>query len=192
MRDNGWVETISTQFHGHELHEIPPNGQGIAALSCLGILRHTALTDYGVDSADWQHVAIEAMKLAFADTYAYVADARNMAVTPAMMLDDAYLARRAKSIDMSKAQDVAAGVPPRGGTIYLATADASGMMVSLIQSNYMGFGSGVVVLGYGISLQNRGHGFALKAGSPQSSSPGQAPISHDHPRVPDEGQRCPR
>ena len=70
VQANGWVGTISTPFHGHELHEIPPNGQGIAALACLGVLRHTALADYAVDSADWNHVTIEAMKLAFADTYA--------------------------------------------------------------------------------------------------------------------------
>jgi gamma-glutamyltranspeptidase / glutathione hydrolase len=176
VQKHGWVGTISTHFHGHELHEIPPNGQGIAALSCLGLLRHTSLADFVVDSADWQHVVIEAMKLAFADTYAYVADPRSMAVTPAMLLDDAYLAQRARHIDLRRAQAVAAGTPPRGGTIYLTTADASGMMVSLIQSNYMGFGSGVVVPGYGISLQNRGHGFSLDAASANVVAPGKRPF----------------
>ncbi len=116
------------------------------------------------------------MKLAFADTYAYVADPRNMAVTPAMLLDDGYLAQRAHHIDPRRAQEVAAGTPPRGGTIYLTTADASGMMVSLIQSNYMGFGSGVVVPGFGISLQNRGHGFALDAASANVVAPGKRPF----------------
>jgi gamma-glutamyltranspeptidase/glutathione hydrolase len=176
VQTNGWVGTISTPFHGHELHEIPPNGQGIAALSCLGVLRHTALSDYPVDSADWQHVAIEAMKLAFADTYAYVADLRSMSVAPGEMLDDGYLAQRARRIDMQRAQAFSAGTPPRGGTIYLTAADAGGMMVSLIQSNYMGFGSGVVVPGYGISLQNRGHGFSLDAGSPNAVAPGKRPF----------------
>jgi gamma-glutamyltranspeptidase / glutathione hydrolase len=175
-QEHGWVGTISTHFHGHELHEIPPNGQGIAALSCLGLLRHTSLSDFAVDGADWQHVAIEAMKLAFADTYAYVADPRSMAVTPAMLLDDGYLAQRARHIDLRRAQAVAAGTPPRGGTIYLTTADASGLMVSLIQSNYMGFGSGVVVPGYGISLQNRGHGFSLEAASANVVAPGKRPF----------------
>jgi gamma-glutamyltranspeptidase/glutathione hydrolase len=175
VQDNGWVGTISTSFHGCELHEIPPNGQGIAALACLGILRHSPIAEVPLDSADWQHIAIEAMKLAFADTYAYVADPRAMAVTPAMLLDDAYLAQRARAIDLQRARAAQPGVP-RGGTIYLSTADAGGMMVSLIQSNYMGFGSGVVVPGYGISLQNRGHGFALDPGSPNVVAPGKRPF----------------
>jgi gamma-glutamyltranspeptidase/glutathione hydrolase len=176
VQQHGWVGTISTHFQGHELHEIPPNGQGIAALSCLGLLRHTALADCALDSADWQHTVIEAMKLAFADTYAYVADPRSMTVTPAMLLDDGYLAQRAGLIDPDRARDVKAGTPPRGGTIYLTAADASGLMVSLIQSNYMGFGSGVVVPGYGISLQNRGHGFSLDAASANVVAPGKRPF----------------
>jgi gamma-glutamyltranspeptidase/glutathione hydrolase len=171
-----WVGTISARFHGHELHEIPPNGQGIAALSCLGLLRHTAIADYEVDSADWQHVAIEAMKLAFADTYAQVADPRSMTVAAASLLDDGYLAERARLIDPRRAQTFGAGTPPRGGTAYLSTADSAGMMVSFIQSNYMGFGSGVVVPGYGISLQNRGAGFALDPASPNCVAPGKRPF----------------
>jgi gamma-glutamyltranspeptidase/glutathione hydrolase len=176
VQENGWVDTISTPFHGHELHEIPPNGQGIAALSCLGILRHMKLADYAVDSADWHHAAIEAMKLAFADTYEHVADSRAMRVSTDAMLDDGYLAQRARRIDMQRAQAFSAGTPPRGGTIYLSAADASGMMVSLIQSNYMGFGSGVVVPGYGISLQNRGYGFSIDAASPNVIAPGKRPF----------------
>jgi gamma-glutamyltranspeptidase/glutathione hydrolase len=175
VQENGWVGTISTPFHGHELHEIPPNGQGIAALACLGVLRQTGLADYAVDSADWHHVAIEAMKLAFADTYEYVADPRAMRVSPADLLDDDYLAQRARHIDMQRAQAFTAGTP-RGGTIYLSAADDGGMMVSLIQSNYMGFGSGVVVPGYGISLQNRGHGFSVDAASANVIAPGKRPF----------------
>jgi gamma-glutamyltranspeptidase/glutathione hydrolase len=171
-----WVTPMSQEFAGHTLHEIPPNGQGIAALIALGILQHSDIFNMKVDSADWQHVGIEAMKLAFADVYKYVADARSMAVTPAQMLDATYLKDRAKLIDMRKAQAFAAGKPPGGGTIYLTTADASGMMVSLIQSNYMGFGSGCVVPGYGVSLQNRGHGFALDAASPNVVAPGKRPF----------------
>jgi len=176
VQANGWVGTISTPFHGHEVHEIPPNGQGIAALSCLGILRHMRLADYAVDSADWHHAAIEAMKLAFADTYEYVADPRAMRVSPDALLDDGYLAQRANCINMQRAQAFSAGTPPRGGTIYLSVADTSGMMVSLIQSNYMGFGSGVVVPGFGISLQNRGHGFSIDAASPNVIAPGKRPF----------------
>jgi len=176
VQESGWVGTISTRFQGHELHEIPPNGQGIAALACLGILRHTALADCALDGADWQHLAIEAMKLAFADTYAHVADPRSMRVAPAALLDESYLAERARLIDMRRAQAFAAGTPPRGGTIYLTTADAEGRMVSLIQSNYMGFGSGVVVPGYGISLQNRGHGFSMDPASANVVAPGKRPF----------------
>ena len=176
VQSHGWVGTISTPFHGHDVHQIPPNGQGIAALSCLGMLRHTQLAEYEIDSADWHHVMIEAMKLAFADTYAYVADPRSMTVTPSEMLNDAYLAQRSKRIDMQHAATPTAGKPPLGGTIYLSAADASGMMVSFIQSNYMGFGSGVVVPGYGISLQNRGAGFSLDAGSPNCVAAGKRPF----------------
>jgi gamma-glutamyltranspeptidase/glutathione hydrolase len=99
-----------------------------------------------------------------------------MEVTPLQMLDDAYLASRAKLIDVNKAQDFKAGNPVKGGTIYLTAADESGMMVSFIQSNYMGFGSGCVEPGYGISLQNRGHGFSLKNGSPNIVAPGKRPF----------------
>ncbi|MCS7100235.1 MAG: gamma-glutamyltransferase family protein, partial [Burkholderiaceae bacterium] len=177
---HGWVETIATEFAGYTVHEIPPNGQGIAALAALGILRHTPLAEIvaaqGVDCADAQHLMIEAMKLAFADAYAYVADPRAMALTPAQLLDDAYLASRARLIDPQRAQPFAAGRPPAGGTIYLAAADRRGMMVSFIQSNYMGFGSGVVVPGYGISLHNRGLGFVLQANHPNCVRPHHRPF----------------
>jgi gamma-glutamyltranspeptidase / glutathione hydrolase len=171
-----WVKTISKDFASHELHEIPPNGQGITALMALGILKHTPFAETKVDSADWQHWQIEAIKLAFADVYAHVADANTMNVTPEQMLDEAYLASRAKLIKAKQAQQFSAGTLPTGGTIYLTTADESGMMVSLIQSNYMGFGSGVVVPGYGISLQNRGHGFSLDAKSANVVAPGKRPF----------------
>jgi gamma-glutamyltranspeptidase/glutathione hydrolase len=174
-----WVTPLAQAFAGHELHEIPPNGQGIAAQICLGILAHTPFVDLSareIDSAAAQHWIIEAMKLAFADVYAHVADPRSMRVTPAQMLDPGYLRERARLIDPKRAQAFASGSPPRGGTIYLAAADRAGMMVSLIQSNYMGFGSGVVVPGTGISLQNRGHGFALDASHPNVVAPGKRPF----------------
>ena len=171
-----WVEPIGRDYRGHTLHEIPPNGQGIAALIALGIVEHFDIASLPVDSVASQHLQIEAMKLAFADTYRYVAEASSMELTPLQMLDDAYLASRAKLIDVNKAQDFKAGNPVRGGTIYLSTADESGMMVSFIQSNFMGFGSGCVEPRFGISLQNRGHGFSLKEGSPNRVAPGKRPF----------------
>jgi gamma-glutamyltranspeptidase/glutathione hydrolase len=170
-----WVEPIARSYRGYTLHEIPPNGQGIAALIALGILSHFDLAALPVDGVASQHLQIEAMKLAFADVYRYVADPRSMEITPAQMLDDAYLASRARLIDMRKAQAFAPGNPVKGGTIYLTAADESGMMVSFIQSNYMGFGSGVVEPTYGISLQNRGHGFSLQPG-PNQVAPGKRPF----------------
>jgi gamma-glutamyltranspeptidase/glutathione hydrolase len=156
-----WVTPISKNYRGYTLHEIPPNGQGISALMALGILEHFDLASLKVDSVESQHIQIEAMKLAMADLYRYVADPRTMEVTPAQMLDDAYLASRAKLIDPSRATLFPPGNPSSGGTIYLTAADENGMMVSFIQSNYMGFGSGVVVPGTGVSFQNRGVGFSM-------------------------------
>ncbi|WP_225584772.1 gamma-glutamyltransferase family protein [Acidovorax sp. ACV01] len=155
-----WVTPIARNYRGYTLHEIPPNGQGIAALIALGILDQFDLAALAVDGAASQHLQIEAMKLAFADVYRYVAEPSSMEVTPAQMLDDAYLASRAKLIDMNQAQDFGAGNPVKGGTIYLTAADENGMMVSFIQSNYMGFGSGCVEPTFGISLQNRGQAFS--------------------------------
>jgi gamma-glutamyltranspeptidase/glutathione hydrolase len=172
-----WVGTIHKDFSGHTVHEIPPNGQGIAALMALGMLQHLDLGRFPVDSLEGQHLQIEAMKLAFADTYRWVADEHAMTeVRAADLLDDAYLAERARLIDPRRAQDFAHGTPPRGGTIYLTAADEHGMMISLIQSNYMGFGSGVVVPGTGVSLQNRGHGFTLDAKHPNVVAPGKRPF----------------
>ncbi len=172
-----WVTPIQKDFAGHTVHEIPPNGQGLAALMAMGMLEHTHFRDFPVDSLQSQHLQIEAMKLAFADTYRWVADERYMTeVKAADLLSDAYLAERARLIDIAKVGDPGHGQPPRGGTIYLTAADESGMMVSLIQSNYMGFGSGVVVPGTGVSLQNRGHGFTLEAGHPNQVGPGKRPF----------------
>jgi len=170
-----WVQPISRDYRGHTLHEIPPNGQGIAALIALGILEKFDIASLPVDSVASQHLQIEAMKLAFADVYRYVSEPSSMTVTPAQMLDDAYLASRARLIDVKKAQDFKAGNPVKGGTIYLTAADESGMMVSFIQSNYMGFGSGCVEPEFGISLQNRGHGFSLQPGANQVA-PGKRPF----------------
>jgi gamma-glutamyltranspeptidase/glutathione hydrolase len=161
-----WVEPLSVEVRGVRLHEIPPNGQGIAALIALGILRNRPPGEFPPDSADALHIQLEAMKLALADAYAHVADPDAMRVDPKNLLDGAYFESRAKTIRMDRAQKPAGGMPPSGGTVTLAAADASGMMASWIQSNFQGFGSGVVVPGTGISLQNRGIGFNLEAGHP--------------------------
>ncbi len=174
-----WVAPIARDYRGYTLHEIPPNGQGIAALIALGILEQFDLAELAVDGARAQHLQIEAMKLAFADVYRYVAEPSCMAVTPAQMLDDAYLASRAKLIDMNKAQDFGAGNPAKGGTIYLTAADENGMMVSFIQSNYMGFGSGCVEPTFGISLQNRGQAFSTDPAGANAANlvaPGKRPF----------------
>lgn len=170
-----WVTPIGKEYRGYTLHEIPPNGQGIAALIAMGILKNFDVAGLPVDGVDSQHLQIEAMKLAFADVYKYVAEPSSMEVTAEQMLDDAYLASRARLIDMKRAQDFGAGNPVKGGTIYLTAADENGMMVSFIQSNYMGFGSGCVEPGFGISLQNRGHAFSLDAGVNQVA-PGKRPF----------------
>jgi gamma-glutamyltranspeptidase/glutathione hydrolase len=171
-----WVKPISKSYRGYDVHEIPPNGQGIAALIALGILQKFDLAGMKVDGVDSQHVQIEAMKLAFADIYRYVADPRAMTVTAEEMLSDGYLTERAKLIDMKKAQKPGFGMPKAGGTIYLTAADESGMMISFIQSNYMGFGSGVVVPGVGVSLQNRGYGFTTDPASPNVVAGGKRPF----------------
>ncbi|MBP6900894.1 MAG: gamma-glutamyltransferase family protein [Burkholderiaceae bacterium] len=171
-----WVGTVHQAYRGHELHEIPPNGQGIAALMALGMLQHHDLAALPVDSLASQHLQIEAMKLAFADVYRHVAERGAMQVTTEQMLDPAYLAQRARLIDPQRAQDFGPGLQPKGGTIYLTAADASGMMVSFIQSNYMGFGSGVVLPDWGVSLQNRGHCFNRDASSANCVAPGKRPF----------------
>jgi len=171
-----WIEPISVEYRGYELHEMPPNGQGIAALMALGILRNFDVSSIAVDSPDSYHLQIEAMKMAFADVWANVSDPATMRVTDADLLDPAYLAERAKKIDMKRTQEHKAGIPKGGGTVYLTTADERGMMFSYIQSNYMGFGSGIVVPGTGISMQNRGHGFSLERGHPNEVGPRKRPF----------------
>ncbi|MCU0722158.1 MAG: gamma-glutamyltransferase family protein [Planctomycetes bacterium] len=160
------VEPLSMGYRGVRLHEIPPNGQGIAALIALGILGTRPPGEFPPDSADALHLELEAMKLALADAYAFVADPDHMRVDPRGLLDGGYLESRARTIRMDRAQKPACGLPPAGGTVTLAAADEGGMMVSWIQSNFQGFGSGIVVPGTGISLQNRGIGFTLEPGHP--------------------------
>ncbi|MEK9774830.1 MAG: gamma-glutamyltransferase family protein, partial [Quisquiliibacterium sp.] len=170
-----WVEPIGHDYRGFTVHEIPPNGAGIAALIALGILESLPVAGTAADSAQRLHLQIEAMRLAFADAHAHVTDPQHMRVTPGAMLDQAYLAKRAAMVDPQRAGTYPAGDPPKGGTVYLCTADAKGQMVSLIQSNFKGFGSGVVVPGTGISLQNRGMGFSLQPGHPNYVGPRKRP-----------------
>jgi gamma-glutamyltranspeptidase / glutathione hydrolase len=169
-----WVKPLEMDYRGYTLHEIPPNGQGIVALMALGMLEHFELRSHPVDGPDSVHLQIEAVKLAFADAWRYVADIDHMnRVTPEALLNAEYLKQRAKLIDPKRAQDFGAGKPPQSGTVYLAAADAAGMMVSYIQSNFKGFGSGVVV--DGISMQNRGSTFVLEPGHPNQVGPSKRP-----------------
>jgi gamma-glutamyltranspeptidase / glutathione hydrolase len=190
-----WVLPLQQRYRGHGVHEIPPNGQGIAALIALGIASHFDLAAMPVDSADAQHIQIEAMKLAFADVYRFVAEPSAMTVAAEDLLDEGYLRERARLIDVRRAQVFEAGSPRdvhrRGGTIYLAAADEAGMMVSFIQSNYMGFGSGVVLPEWGLSLQNRGHAFSLDAASPNAVAPGKRPFHTIIPAILSQAQPRP-
>jgi len=170
-----WVTPIAIEYHGWTLHEIGPNGQGIAALMALGMLRHHDLASLHPDCPDALHLQIEAMKLAFADVHEHVGDPAFMRVSSEDLLDESYLARRAKRIDPSRAQDFGSGEPKKGGTVLLCAADQGGMMVSFIQSNYTGFGSGIVIPGAGISMQNRGACFTPKAGHVNAPEGGKRP-----------------
>jgi gamma-glutamyltranspeptidase/glutathione hydrolase len=169
-----WVEPINTSYRGYEVWEIPPNGQGIAALNALNILEGFELGRHPRESVESYHLQIEAMKLGFADALKYVADPEHADVPTHGLLDKAYAAERRKLIG-DRALDPVAGDPPRGGTVYLCAADSDGMMISMIQSNYAGFGSGIVVPGTGISLQNRGAGFVLEPGHLNLVAPGKRP-----------------
>ncbi len=160
-----WVEPAGADYRGHTVYELPPNGQGVAALQAFALLD-------GIE-AHGLHEQIEAMKLGFADAHAYVADP-DMAEVPDL-LEPSYLAAR-RALITARAGDPAPGDPMRGGTVYLAAADADGMMVSLIQSTYMGFGSFVTLPGYGFGLQNRGAGFSLDPAHPNVAAPGKRPF----------------
>jgi len=175
-----WVEPISTTYHGWTVYEIPPNGQGIAALEMLNIMENFPLAKFGHHSPDALHAMIEAKKLAYADLLRYVADPRVTRVPVAGMLSKEYAAQRAKRIDMAKANcDVAPGepaFPTTGDTTYLSVVDRDGNMVSLIQSNFSGFGSGLVADGTGFALQNRGGLFSVDAASPNALAGHKRPL----------------
>jgi gamma-glutamyltranspeptidase/glutathione hydrolase len=174
-----WVEPISTTYRGWEVYEIPPNGAGIAALMMLNILEEFPLSRDGHNSVEALHALIEAKKLAYADMQRYVADPRNARVPVGAMLDKEYARGRAASIDSMHAQSsVSHGQLPvhAGDTTYLCAVDREGNIVSLIQSNYASFGSGVVAEGTGFALQNRGGLFSLDPSHPNVLAPRKRPL----------------
>jgi len=171
-----WVRPISLSYRDYEVYEIGPNGQGIGALMALGMLRNFDLQESGLDSALTLHLQIEAMRLAFADLNEHVGDAAYMKVSANDLLDTDYLKERARLISPSRVAEPRPGQPHSGGTVYLTAADRKGTMVSLIQSNCNGFGSGVVVPGKGIALHNRGRGFSTRADHPNVVAPGKRPF----------------
>jgi gamma-glutamyltranspeptidase / glutathione hydrolase len=183
------VDPIGTSYRGYEVWEIPPNGQGIVALTALNILEGFDVSKHARESVESYHLQIESTKLAFADAFAYVADMEHADVPVKGLLDKEYAAQR-RSLISDKALDPKPGDPPRGGTVYLCAADADGMMISLIQSNYQGFGSGVVVPGTGIALQNRGAGFVLDPAHPNVIAPGKRPFHTIIPAFLTEGGKA--
>ena len=153
-----WVKPISINYKGYDVWEIPPNGQGIIALMGLNIMKALPKKLFG--TVDFYHQQFEAMKLAFSDGLHYITDPEHMGITSSSLLSEEYGKKRASLIG-DQAIEPEVGEPLKSGTVYLATADNEGNMVSYIQSNYMGFGSGVVIPGTGIAMQNRGHTFKL-------------------------------
>lgn len=156
--ESQWVDPISVNYRGYDVWEIPPNGQGITALMALNILKEFEFPEK--ESVETYHKQLEAMKIAFADSWHYVTDPRKMTVDYHDLLKPEYGAMRAKEITHTAGLPSFAE-PPKSGTVYMCTADGEGNMVSLIQSNYKGFGSGIVLEGYGVALQNRGREFSL-------------------------------
>ena len=165
-----WVEPISVNYRGYDVCEIPPNGQGIVALMALNILKEFEFTEK--DSVETCHRQLEAIKMAFADAFRYVTDPADMELDWQRLLDPVYGAQRAREMG-DRARVWSHGIPPKSGTVYLCCADGEGNMVSYIQSNYMGFGSGIVAEGTGIALQNRGADFSLDPDAANRLEPGK-------------------
>lgn len=167
-----WVDPIKVNYRGYDVWEIPPNGQGMVALMALNILKGFEFKEK--DSVDTYHKQIEALKLSFVDGLKYITQEDKMNVSVKRLLSDNYAAER-RGLIGDVARQPEPGEPPKGGTVYLSTADGEGNMVSFIQSNYMGFGSGIVVPGTGIALQNRGHSFKLNPDHDNRLEPGKKP-----------------
>ena len=177
-----WVDPISADYTNHKnetytFHEIPPNGQGLTALMALNMVQNADLHGMGWHSAEYWHTLIEAIKLAFVDAHAYIADPRVSTIPLAGMLSQSYAKERYGLITPEQAALPAAGNPSlHGETVYLTTSDAEGNMVSWIQSMYMGFGSGVTAGTTGVHLQNRGANFSLEEGHPNEAAGGKRPF----------------
>jgi gamma-glutamyltranspeptidase / glutathione hydrolase len=174
-----WVDPVSTNYRGYDVWQLPPNGQGVAALQILNILEGFDVRSMGFASADYVHTFIEAKKLAFEDRARFYADPAFAKIPLASLVSKPYAAQRRTLIDPARAaRTVPAGTPDFAGTdtIYLTTADDRGMMVSLIQSNFRGMGSGMVPPGLGFMLQNRGEQFALVDNHPNTLEPGKRPF----------------
>lgn len=176
-----WVEPVSSNYRGYDVWELPPNGQGIAALQILNILEGYDLKSHGFGSVEHVHLFAEAKKLAFADRARWYADPAFEKSSPvAKLISKDYAAQRRKLISLDKVLKEAQPATPaqldQGDTIYMTVADADGMMVSLIQSNYRGMGSGMAPPGLGFIFQDRGEQFVLKAGHPNSFAPGKRPF----------------
>lgn len=170
--ESEWVTPIKTSYRGFNIWEIPPNGQGVIALMALNIIEHFNINRK--NSIDTYHKQIESLKLAFADGLNYISDPKDMKVPTSSLLDKGYAFSRSRLIQ-KEALIHQHGNLKNSGTVYLATADKDGNMVSMIQSNYMGFGSGLVVPDTGIALHNRGHNFNLDANSPNCLAPLKRP-----------------
>lgn len=174
-----WVDPISTTYHGWTVYEMPPNGQGIGALMMLNIMENFPLAQFGPNSVMGLHTMIEAKKLAYADVLRHIAEPHGQRLPVAGLLSKDYAKQRAQKIDKNKADcDVAAGEPafPGGDTIYLSVVDRDGNMISLIQSNYEDFGSGIVADGSGFALQDRGALFSLDPSSPNALAGHKRPL----------------
>jgi gamma-glutamyltranspeptidase/glutathione hydrolase len=174
-----WVEPVSTNYRGYDVFELPPNGQGIAALQMLNILEGFDIHAMGRNSPDTLHTMIEAKKLVWADRAKFYADPGFAKIPVAQLISKQYAAGRRKLIDLHHAaQQIEAGNPAldRGDTIYLCTADDEGDMVSLIQSNYRGMGSGIVVPGLGFMFQDRGQLFSMDPSHANVYAPGKRPF----------------
>jgi gamma-glutamyltranspeptidase/glutathione hydrolase len=173
-----WVEPITTDYRGYRVGELPPNGQGLTALLALNILECFDLSGLADDPAAVAHLQIEAVKLAFADRNRYIADPAYAAVPTRQLLAKDYAQGRAALIDPHAARKrIAPGVlPSHSDTVYLTAADAAGNVVSLINSLYLAFGSGMVAGDTGIVLQNRGYGFSLDPAHPNCIAPGKRPF----------------
>ncbi|MSR45019.1 MAG: gamma-glutamyltransferase family protein [Phycisphaerales bacterium] len=167
---------ISQRYRGFRVHEIAPNGQGIAALIALAILERFDIGALSADCPDALHLSIESIKLGFADAHAHIADPAHMRITTDELLSSDRIDALVHRIDRTRAQDFSRDIPKPGGTVYLCAADSRGMMVSFIQSNYMGFGSGVVIPRTGIAMQNRGACFTLQGGHPNCVAGGKRPF----------------